>query len=155
LAEPGSEEFHEIPRSLAVVTHSTPEQESNHGRPRKFSNSARYAGVCRKKHRSGKAGFRRFISAAQQAVSAFEGHAESARKGARTVAEKAMSFAEQNVAKSFELAQQLVRAKDVQEVLKLQGDFIRSQMQMLSEQARELGESAGQAAKDVASPPKP
>src|SRR6202023_419089 len=59
LAEPGSEEFHEIPRSLAVVTHSTPEQESNHGRPRKFSNSARYAGVCRKKHRSGKAGFRR------------------------------------------------------------------------------------------------
>jgi hypothetical protein len=43
----------------------------------------------------------------------------------------------------------------VQEVLKLQGDFIRSQMQMLSEQARELGESAGQSAKDVASPPKP
>ena len=41
------------------------------------------------------------------------------------------------------LAQQLVRAKDVQEVLKLQGDFIRTQMQLLSEQARELGESAG------------
>ena len=96
-----------------------------------------------------------FISAAQQAVSTFEGQAESARKGARTVAEKAMSFAEQNVAKSFELAQQLVRAKDVQEVLKLQGDFIRTQMQLLSEQARELGESAGQAAKDAASPPKP
>ena len=102
-----------------------------------------------------KQAFDGFISAAQQAVSAFEGHAVSARKGARTVAEKAMSFAEQNVAKSFELAQQLVRAKDVQEVLKLQGDFIRSQMQMLSEQARELGESAGQSAKDVASPPKP
>ena len=102
-----------------------------------------------------KQAFDGFISAAQQAVSAFEGHAVSARKGARTVAEKAMSFAEQNVAKSFELAQQLVRAKDVQEVLKLQGDFIRTQMQLLSEQARELGESAGQAAKDVASPPKP
>jgi phasin len=101
-----------------------------------------------------KQAFDGFISAAQQAVSAFEGQAESARKGARTVAEKAMSFAEQNVAKSFELAQQLVRAKDVQEVLKLQGDFIRTQMQLLSEQARELGESAGQAAKDAASPPK-
>ena len=101
-----------------------------------------------------KQAFDGFISAAQQAVSAFEGQAESARKGARTVAEKAMSFAEQNVAKSFELAQQLVRAKDVQEVLKLQGDFIRTQMQLLNEQARELGESAGQAAKDAASPPK-
>jgi hypothetical protein len=53
-----------------------------------------------------KQAFDGFISAAQQAVSAFEGHAVSARKGARTVAEKAMSFAEQNVAKSFELAQQ-------------------------------------------------
>jgi len=101
-----------------------------------------------------KQAFDGFISAAQQAVTTFEGHAETARKGARTVAEKAMSFAEQNVVKSFELAQQLVRAKDVQEVLKLQGDFIRSQMQVLTEQARELGESAGQAAKDAASPPK-
>jgi phasin len=101
-----------------------------------------------------KQAFDGFISSAQQAVSAFEGQAETARKGARNVAEKAMSFAEQNVAKSFELAQRLVRAKDVQEVLKLQGDFIRSQMQVLTEQARELGESAGQAAKEASSPPK-
>jgi phasin len=87
-------------------------------------------------------------------VTTLEGQAETARKGAKNVSEKAMNFAEQNVAKSFELAQQLVRAKDVQEVLKLQGDFIRTQMQVLSDQAKELGESAGQAAKDVASPPK-
>jgi hypothetical protein len=43
-----------------------------------------------------------FISAARNAVSAFEGQAESARKGARDVTEKAMSFAEQNIASSFE-----------------------------------------------------
>src|SRR5438270_13983873 len=79
-----------------------------------------------------KQAFDGFISAAQEAVSAFEGHAETARKGARTVAEKAISFAEQNIAKSFELAQQLLRAKDVQEVMKLQGDFIRNQMQVLT-----------------------
>jgi phasin len=102
-----------------------------------------------------KQAFDGFISAAQQAVSAFEGHAETARKEARNVTGKAMSFAEQNVAKSFELAQQLVRAKDVQEVLRLQADFIRTQMQALSEQARELGDAAGQAAKKTASPPKP
>ena len=88
-----------------------------------------------------KQAFDSFISAAHQAVTAFEGHAESARKGTMHVTEKAMNFAEQNVARSFEFAQQLVRAKDVQEVLKLQAEYIRSQMQFLSEQAKELGET--------------
>src|SRR6516164_10436227 len=99
-----------------------------------------------------KQAFDGFISAAHQAVNAFEGQAETARKGARQVAEKAISFAEKNVANSFEFAQQLVRAKDVQEVLKLQADFIRGQMQVLSEQVRELGETAGKAATEATKP---
>ena len=99
-----------------------------------------------------KQAFDGFISAAHQAVNAFEGQAESARKGARHVTEKAMDFAEKNVANSFEFAQQLVRAKDAQEVLKLQAEFIRGQMQVLAEQVRELGETAGKAASEVATP---
>ena len=99
-----------------------------------------------------KQAFDGFISAAHQAVNAFEGQAETARKGARQVTEKAMSFAEKNVANSFEFAQQLVRAKDVQEVLRLQADFIRGQMQVLSEQVRELGETAGKAATEATTP---
>ena len=93
-----------------------------------------------------------FISAAQHAVSTFEGQAESARKGAKDVAEKAMTFAQQNIASSFELAEQLVKARDVQEVMRLQADYIKRQMQVFSEQARELGESAGAAARDAATP---
>jgi len=92
-----------------------------------------------------KQAFDGFISAAHNAVGAFEGHAETARKGAKHVTEKAMNFAEQNVAASFEFAQKLLRAKDVQEVLKLQAEFVRTQMQVLAEQARELGESASKA----------
>jgi phasin len=92
-----------------------------------------------------KQAFDGFISATHNAVSAFEGHAETARKGAKHVTEKAMNFAEQNVAASFEFAQKLLRAKDVQEVLKLQAEFVRTQMQVLAEQARELGESASKA----------
>jgi phasin len=99
-----------------------------------------------------KQAFDGFISAAHQAVNAFEGQAETARKGARQVTEKAMSFAEKNVANSFEFAQQLVQAKDVQEVLKLQADFIRGQMQVLAEQVRELGETAGKAATEATTP---
>jgi phasin len=96
--------------------------------------------------------FEGFISAAQHAVSTFEGQAQTARKGAKDVTEKAMGFAEQNIASSFELAQQLVRARDVQEVLKLQSDYVKKQLQALTDQARELGESTGKAARDAATP---
>jgi phasin len=96
--------------------------------------------------------FEGFIAAAQQAVNAFEGQAETARKGAKDVTEKAMSFAQHNIASSFELAQQLVRAKDVQELMRLQNEYIRRQMQVLGEQARSLGESTSQAAREAITP---
>jgi phasin len=91
-----------------------------------------------------------FISAAHQAMSAFEGQAETARKGARDVTGKAMTFAERNMASAFAFAHDLVRARDLQEVLRLQADYIRRQMETLTEQARELGESTSKAAKDAA-----
>ena len=46
----------------------------------------------------------------------------------------------------------MMRAKDVQEVLQLQAEYIKRQMQRLTEQARELGESTSKAAKDAATP---
>jgi phasin len=96
-----------------------------------------------------------FISAAHQAMSAFEGQAETARKGAKDVTEKAMTFAERNIASAFEFAQQLVRAKDLQDVLRLQADYVKHEMQALTEQAKELGDSTSKAAKDAAATPKP
>jgi hypothetical protein len=62
-----------------------------------------------------KQAFDGFLSAAHNAVNAFEGQAETARKGAKDVTEQAMSFTEQNIASSFAFAQQLMRAKDVQD----------------------------------------
>ena len=50
-----------------------------------------------------------------------------------------MSFAESNVKAALDLAQKLVHAKDVQEVLALQSDYVRAQMAAIQEQARELG----------------
>src|SRR4029078_6358305 len=82
-----------------------------------------------------------FVTAAHKAVSTFEGQAETARKGAKDVTEKAMTFVERNIDASVELAQQFVSAKDIQEVLRLQADYVRTQMQALTEQAKELGES--------------
>ena len=89
-----------------------------------------------------------FMTAAHNTVSVIEGQAETARKGAKDVGHKAMGFAERNIASSFDFAQKLVRAKDMQEMLELQASYIRNQMQVLAEQAKELGQSASKVATD-------
>ena len=87
-----------------------------------------------------KAAFNTFMSAAQQAVSQFEGHAKAVQAGAKDVSEKAMSYAERNVANTFAFADRLVHAKDIQQVIALQTEFIQAQMKELAEQAKELAE---------------
>ncbi len=86
-----------------------------------------------------------FVNAAERATSELEQSAKTARAGAQDVAHKAMSFAEQNVASSFDLAQRLVTARDISEVVKVHAEYVRRQMQVLTEQARELGQTAAQA----------
>ena len=96
--------------------------------------------------------FDSFIAAAQQAAANFEGQAVTARKGAQAVTEKAVAFAEQNVAASFDYAQKLVRASDPQEVLRLHAEYVQAQMQALAQQAKELGQTATRAAAESAKP---
>jgi len=88
-----------------------------------------------------KQAFDSFIAAASQAMSTFEGQAEAFRHGSDDVRRRAIAFAEQNVDASFEFAQRLVHAKDVQEVVRLQTEFVQSQIRTLTEQAKELGEA--------------
>jgi phasin len=90
--------------------------------------------------------FDSFMAAANNAVTDMEGRAKVAREGARDISERAMSFAQRNIAASFDYAQRLVRARDAEEVMKLQSDYVKNQIQALNEQARELGEAAGKAA---------
>jgi len=96
--------------------------------------------------------FEGFINAAQQAAGEVESHANRARAGTRDVTEKAMSFAERNVAASFDFAQKLVRARDLDEVMRLQREYIQAQIQALNEQAKEIGQTVSKAAMDAARP---
>jgi phasin len=118
----------------------------NMAAPERFEIPSEMRAFAEKSVEQARQAFDGFISAAHGAVNAFEGQAETARKSTKDVTQRAMTFAEQNVASSFELAEQLVRAKDVQEVMKLQADFIKNQMQVLSEQASELGQRTTEAA---------
>lgn len=62
---------------------------------------------------------------------------------------KAMTYAERNVAASFDLATKLVRAKDPQEMLRLQMEFAQSQMQTAQEQLRAFGSEVRSAAESA------
>ena len=86
--------------------------------------------------------FETFISAANHAVTAADKRLQGAHAGAKEVGELAARFAERNIASSFEFAQQLVRAKDTQEVLSLHSDYVNRQMTTLSDQAKELSREA-------------
>jgi phasin len=93
-----------------------------------------------------------FMTAAQKAVTTAEAQANAAQSGAKDIGQKAMSFAEQNVANSFEFAQKLVRAKDMQEIMALQQEFLQSQMKAMSEQAKDLGSTASKTATEALKP---
>ena len=51
-----------------------------------------------------------------------------------------MSFAEINVNAAFDLAEKLVHAKDLQEVLSIQSEYVKAQMAAIQSQTKELGE---------------
>jgi phasin len=99
-----------------------------------------------------KQAFDGFMSSAQKAASTWERQASTAQAGARDIGQKAMSFAEQNVQTTFEFAQQVLKAKDPQEVLRLQSEFVTAQMRALAEQAKELGQTTAKATMEATKP---
>src|SRR5579862_3060636 len=96
--------------------------------------------------------FEGFVQAANQAVGQMRGKAEAAHSGASDIAHKSMEYAEQNVAATFDFAQSLMRAKDATEVMGLQSQFLSRQMQALSGQVQELGQSAAKMVVEAAKP---
>jgi phasin len=83
--------------------------------------------------------FEGFSDAAQKAIASVDDAGFPVHAGAKDVGVKALSFAEANVKAAFELAQKLVHAKDPQEFLQLQSEYVRMQMTVIQDQTKELG----------------
>ena len=79
------------------------------------------------------------LGAATKAVSAAETQASSVQTNTREITTKAMSYAETNVSAAFELAQKLVKSKDLTEVMEHQSEFVKAQMAALQTQLKEMG----------------
>ena len=61
--------------------------------------------------------------------------------GGTDFGEKLKSFAEKNIAASHEFIKQLSQAKDFQDVLRIQTEFMQTQMQAFGEQTKSLAEA--------------
>jgi phasin len=112
----------------------------------KFEIPAEMREFAEKSVAQAKQAFDGFIAATQHAIDTAETQAKTMQTGAKSASEMAMTFAERNVAASFELAQKLVKAKDVQEITEIQSEYIKTQIATLTEQAEELSQRAAKMA---------
>src|SRR3954463_6653049 len=83
--------------------------------------------------------FDSFIGAAPRTADTGQGLAEGARTNAQDISSPGFEYAEQNVNAAFDLAQKLVRSKDVQEAMQHQAEFVRTQFAAIQAQAKEFG----------------
>jgi phasin len=80
----------------------------------------------------------RFVDAAKQAQDMVAKSTDVMATGAKEVNEKVFTFAEANTKAAFEVAGRLAQARDVKEVLEIQTQFARNQMEAYAQQAQEL-----------------
>ena len=66
-----------------------------------------------------------------------------------TVDQDVRNYVEQSVAASFGLSDKLLRAKDLQDVLRIQTEFFQTQLKALTEQSKDLCGTATKVASDV------
>ena len=83
--------------------------------------------------------FEGFLTVAQRASGVAGEAASTTPSGAKSVSAHVLTYTERNVNAAFDLAQKLVRAKDPQEALALQSEYLKTQLAVLQEQAKELG----------------
>jgi len=90
------------------------------------------------------------MDAMTQAISAwFMAPSEAMTSGFKAVQERAVQFARENAEAGFALANELTKAKDLQDVLRLQSGFVQKQMESYARQAQELGRLMAEATRSA------
>lgn len=99
-----------------------------------------------------RAAYGQFMDFLTQAMNAWSNSPSGAQAtGFKAVQDRAIAFAKENAERSFALASDLARAKDVQEVLTLQSRYAQTQMQTFGLQAQQLGWLMADAMRDMQS----
>ncbi len=88
-----------------------------------------------------KRAFDSFMGATQQAAGNLRGSAQQAQENSVKATREVVGFAEQNVKAALDHAQSLVKAKGFDEVMKLQSEFMRTQMAAMQDQMKTMGKA--------------
>jgi hypothetical protein len=88
-----------------------------------------------------KTGFDKMMQVADEAARGLDEKTGAAQKQALDMRRKAMAFTEQNVNAAFELATRLVRAKSIDEVMKIQTEYMTQSFATLRGQIQDAGQT--------------
>src|SRR5215207_4201940 len=83
-----------------------------------------------------------FLGAARRTAETMEQTTEKVQAGAKDMAQRTLSLAEQNIRTSLDYAERLVRAKDLQEAAQIQSEFVRTQAEAMQAHMKEFGSAA-------------
>src|SRR3954453_1673003 len=83
-----------------------------------------------------------FLGAARRTAETMEQTTDKLQAGAKDMAQRTLSAAEQNIRTSLDYAERLVRAKDLQEAAQIQSEFVRTQSEAMQAQLKEFGSAA-------------
>ena len=108
----------------------------------KFEVPAQVKEVAEKTIDQAERGFSAFIEAANKSVSRIPNPTTD-------MSLKALSLTEQNMKAAFDHAKKLLQAKDLQEAMQLQAEFLKVQYEAATEQLKEMGTSVRSAGADV------
>ncbi|MHB2206319.1 phasin family protein [Methylobacterium sp. CM6257] len=83
-----------------------------------------------------------FVQNARKAMESAQAQTKTAELPISVAYVRGLEFFEQNLASTFDLAQKLVRANNLQDALQLQSEYVRTQFAALQSQAKELASTA-------------
>jgi len=96
--------------------------------------------------------FEGFVTVAHKTIGAVDDATATTQTNVKSVSSQVLGYAEQNVNAAFELAHKLVKAKDPQEAIAIQSEFLKGQMAAMQEQAKAIGTLIQSAAVPVKPP---
>ncbi|OQW74903.1 MAG: phasin [Proteobacteria bacterium ST_bin14] len=94
----------------------------------------------------------KIVDPAKKAGEAMKSSGSKIAEGGATVGMKLLDQAEENTKQAFAAMRAAASAKDLTEVMKVQGDFLRDQGSRSMTQAREIGDLIVQFGKDAVAP---
>lgn len=94
----------------------------------------------------------RMLDATRDTMTAAEARGSSIRADGQAMSQKVMTFTHANIQSAFDLAERMARAKNVEEIMRLQAEYATRQAANAGQQTQELGSAAARLTESMMKP---